>query len=61
MYIKNKMLFVLNCLSIITGIQLNHFKTVSKVLCKGNYERFLKPAKAFAFAACKVRWAVDPT
>ena len=33
------MLFMFHFSSVITDIQLNHFKTTTKVLCKGNYKR----------------------
>ena len=35
------MLFMFYFCSVITDIQLNHFKTTSKVLYKGNYKRVL--------------------
>ena len=38
---EKKMLFMFYFCSVITDIQLNHFKTTSKVLYKGNYKRVL--------------------
>ena len=36
---EKKMLFMFYFSSVITVIQLNHFKMTSKVLYKGNYKR----------------------
>ena len=38
---EKKMIFMFYFCSVITDIQLNHFKTTSKVLYKGNYKRVL--------------------
>ena len=38
---EKKMIFMFYFCSVITDIQLNHFKTTSKVLYKGNYKRIL--------------------
>ena len=46
------MLFMFHFSSLITDIQLNHFKTTTKVLCKGNYKwvrnqlRLFQPIKS---------------
>ena len=63
---EKKMLFMFNFSSVITVIQLNHFKTTSKVLCKGNYKRvrnqlrLLQPIKSVGrWIPQRCLWALE--
>ena len=55
---EKKMLFMFYFCSVITDIQLNHFKTTSKVLYKGNYKRILNQLRLLQPIKSRV---LDPT
>ena len=52
------MIFMFYFCSVITDIQLNHFKTTSKVLYKGNYKRILNQLRLLQPIKSRV---LDPT
>ena len=53
---EKKMLFMFYFCSVITDIQLNHFKTTSKVLYKGNYKRVLNQLRLLQPIKSVGRW-----
>ena len=55
---EKKMIFMFYFCSVITDIQLNHFKTTSKVLYKGNYKRILNQLRLLQPIKSRV---LDPT